>query len=356
MNANEPQDTVVTPTVGRFQYRLRTLLLHVLLLASSLAVFGAPGIVVFALVVSLAIHIHQGRSLWSGGFLALLTFWLFCLLLLLPVVEAPRESSRRSSCMNNLKQLTLALRYYHEVNGCFPPAYIADKNGRPIHSWRVLILPYLERTDLYNAYDFTQPWDGPNNQKLLASRPREYACPSDDNSYSPGAAETSYVAVVGQTAAWAGERPRKLGTADFPGCASNTIMLVEVADSGIPWTKPRDLSLDTLDEVQDKLPSPALAKRHLRPEEFFLTYGRAAGAHVAMADGSVDLLPGELLTKDVGKMLGIGGYPGLQQYLNWPNIAALAVWLLSVGAVMYDAMATRRKRAGLRPPAAEEGP
>ena len=36
-----------------------------------------------------------------------------------------------------------------------------------MHSWRVLLLPYLDRSDLYKAYDFTEPWDGPNNRKLL---------------------------------------------------------------------------------------------------------------------------------------------------------------------------------------------
>ena len=73
--------------------------------------------------------------------------------------------------LNNLKQIAMALQCYHQANGCFPPAYIADKTGKPMHSWRVLILPYLDRDDLYKAYNFTEPWDGPNNKKLATSRP-----------------------------------------------------------------------------------------------------------------------------------------------------------------------------------------
>ena len=77
----------------------------------------------------------------------------------------------------------MALQNYHQANGCFPPAYIADKNGKPMHSWRVLILPYLDRTILYKAYDFTEPWDGPNNKKLSATRSRAFtarATPATD--------------------------------------------------------------------------------------------------------------------------------------------------------------------------------
>src|SRR5207244_4506816 len=67
---------------------------------------------------------------------------------LLPSTRMPREASRRSVCVNNLKQIGLALQNYHDDFGCFPPAYIADENGRPMHSWRVLILPYIEQVGL----------------------------------------------------------------------------------------------------------------------------------------------------------------------------------------------------------------
>jgi len=79
--------------------------------------------------------------------------------------EANRQA-RGSQCSGHLCQISLALHNYHDVFGCFPPAYIADSRGRPMHSWRVLILPFMEQVALYNAYHFEEPWDGPNNRKL----------------------------------------------------------------------------------------------------------------------------------------------------------------------------------------------
>ena len=139
-------------------------------------------------------------------------------------------------------QIGLALHNYHEANGCFPPAYIVDKSGKPIHSWRVLILPYLEYDALYKQIDLTQPWDSPKNKKLLAYGLKEFVCPNDPTSNVPGATQTNYFAVVGPNAAWAGEKPRKL--ADFGKDAPHTIMVVEAANSGIAWAEPKDFSLE----------------------------------------------------------------------------------------------------------------
>ena len=52
---------------------------------------------------------------------------------------------------------------FHAITNHFPPAVIFGPDGKPWHSWRVLILPYLEENELYNAYDFSQPWDSPRN-------------------------------------------------------------------------------------------------------------------------------------------------------------------------------------------------
>ena len=152
--------------------------------------------------------------------------------------------------------------------------------------------------------------------------------------------QTSYVAVVGPNAAWAGEKPRKL--ADFGEDASNTIMLIEVTNSGIAWAEPRDLSLDTLGAADGKSPALALTSNHGRREEFFFTYDHGSGVHVAMADGSVRFLrTGNRSTEELRKLLQIGGFKEerssgrlRERHLNWPNIAALAVWLLSVGTLL----------------------
>ena len=67
-----------------------------------------------------------------------LVLCLMCLMgLLMPAISVAREPARRTQCRNNMHQIALALHAYHQANGCFPPVYIADKNGKPMHSWRV---------------------------------------------------------------------------------------------------------------------------------------------------------------------------------------------------------------------------
>jgi hypothetical protein len=200
MTATEPQPAAPEPKRRGLQYSLTTLLLLFVVLGSSLAVFGGCGIVIFALVVGLAVYAARVKSLWSLSYLAFVLLFLICLGLLLPAVQAAQKAARRAHCQNNLKQIALALLNYEAANGCFPPAYIADKNGKPMHSWRVLILPYMEELALYKAYNFAEPWDGPKNKKLLASCPRCYQCPADPDDYGP-VTQTSYVAVVGRNAA-----------------------------------------------------------------------------------------------------------------------------------------------------------
>jgi prepilin-type processing-associated H-X9-DG protein len=266
--------------------------------------------------------------------------------LLMPGIETHREVSPRAWCLNNLHLIASALQAYHQANGCFPPAYIADKNGKPMHSWRVLILPYLDLPDLYKLYDFSQPWDGPKNKMVSDTPIMMYPCPSDPNGRASHFTQTSYVVVVGPNAASAGEKPRKL--TDFGKDASHTIMLIEVTSSGIPWAEPRDLLLDTLGAANGKSLALALTSNHGRREEFFFTYDHATGVHVAMADGSVRFLRiGNRSIDDLRKLLQIGGFKeeeigDLVRRLNWPNIAALAVWLLSVGALLTQAVRSRK--------------
>jgi hypothetical protein len=101
------------------------------------------------------------------------------LALLLPAVQAAREAARRTQCSNNLKQIALAFHNYHDTYKTFPPAYIPDENGRPMHSWRVLILPFLEQQALYNMYNFDEPWDSPANAMVTSTAIPVFQCASD---------------------------------------------------------------------------------------------------------------------------------------------------------------------------------
>ena len=140
MSAEEPQPVESPTNRPRFQFSLRTLLFLVVVLGSSLAVFGGWGIVIFVLAVGLAIYLRYPRWFRFQGSLLLL------LLLAIPVIDVIgmamawllpafyANSHRTTACASNLRQIALALQQYHQANGCFPPACIADKNGKPMHS------------------------------------------------------------------------------------------------------------------------------------------------------------------------------------------------------------------------------
>jgi hypothetical protein len=103
--------------------------------------------------------------------------------------------------MNNLKQIRLAFHNYSDSNRSFPPAVVFGPDGKPWHSWRVLLLPYLEQAEFYGQYDFSQPWDSPANAKLAARIVDVYRDPArkvDD----PAA---GYVVLVGPDALFSPE-------------------------------------------------------------------------------------------------------------------------------------------------------
>jgi prepilin-type processing-associated H-X9-DG protein len=198
---------------------------------------------------------------FCGGILAALA---------LPAVQAAREAARRAQCTNNLKQIAIALHSYHDVYGTFPPAYLADADGKPMHSWRVLILPFIEQQSLYQAYNFDEPWDGPNNRQLAAQTPLTFRCTSD----AAGATSTLYAAITGPGTIFDG--PTGSSIASITDGTSNTLMIAETT-SGINWTEPRDLDVNQMSFAINGGPTE-ISSHH------------PGGAQAAFADGSVHFL------------------------------------------------------------------
>ena len=223
---------------------------------------------------------------------SLVLAFVLCLIvsLLLPAVNTPNYGRRRAQCSNNLKQISLALLNYHTEQGSFPPAYIADEKGVPMHSWRVLILPYLEQTNLYEQYDFSEPWDGPNNSLLHNHVVSLFGCPSDTST----ANNTNYVAVVGPDTAWPGAEGRSIE--QIKDGTTNTILVVEVHDSGIHWMEPRDLDFATASTTINQGPPGRMISSNHGPL-----------ANVAFADGSVRFLSDDTPGATVRAMLTVDG-------------------------------------------------
>jgi prepilin-type N-terminal cleavage/methylation domain-containing protein/prepilin-type processing-associated H-X9-DG protein len=106
--------------------------------------------------------------------------------LLLPAVQAAREAARRTQCVNNLKQIGLALHAYHDAVSAFPPAYLsAVKNPGdnypelgPGWGWGSLILSYLDQVPLYDANNFTMPITDAASGTVRRTVLSAYLCPS----------------------------------------------------------------------------------------------------------------------------------------------------------------------------------
>lgn len=158
----------------------------------------------------------------------------------LPAVGGPREAAPRTVCLNNIRQLTLAMLNYESANGHLPPAYIADETGKPIHSWRVLLLPFMEQEALYHQYSFDEPWNGPNNSKLHDEVVSLYQCPSVRRGEQVG--NTSYMVMTGKGTAFDGDH--ETAFSEVADGTSNTVLIVEVANSETHWMEPTDIALD----------------------------------------------------------------------------------------------------------------
>ncbi len=135
----------------------------------------------------------------------------------------------------------MAVANYEAANRHFPPAYVLGPDGRPWHSWRVLVLPYIEQNELFQSYRFDEPWDGPNNRTLADRMPKTYAF---SGGHRVGPTTTNYVAVVGEQTMWPGAKPRK--REEITDGTDETILVVE-NEPGVHWMEPRDLDFETMD-------------------------------------------------------------------------------------------------------------
>ncbi len=147
-----------------------------------------------------------------------------------------RGSSRQLQCKNNLRTIGLSLHNYHEDYGSFPPAITYDEEGRPLHSWRTLILPYLDHAPLYESIDLSKPWDHPDNAAAAKACPPAFRCPSaarlPENC-------TTYVGIVSTTGCFHPTESRSEDDISDP--SEKTLMVIEVSeDDAVPWMSPQD--------------------------------------------------------------------------------------------------------------------
>lgn len=211
--------------------------------------------------------------------------------LLLPAIHAAREAARRMSCCP--KQLTLAFHNYHDTYGSLPPAYTVDENGNPLHSWRVLLLPFMERHDLYKKIRLDEPWDSPHNSQFHKHTPF-FTCPSRPEKEREDGL-IPYQMVIGPDTISDG--PNCVKFSEITRKSSEAILFVE-ASVPVPWMSPQDVPQSTLvNGVVSSVPkrdgtvvqgigSPHHVKSRI-------------GAYVAMVDGSVTFFYADKVTPEI---------------------------------------------------------
>ena len=218
-----------------------------------------------------------------------------------------RRRAQDVESANNMKQIALAMMNFNDANGTMPLPALCDQKGKPLLSWRVALLPYIEQENLYNQFHFDEPWDSPNNKKLLEKMPKVYA-PVHGKTKQPYS--TYYQVFVGQgapfqmvpgrglpIASWMGG-PRL--PASFPDGTSQTFLVVEAGEA-VPWTKPNDIPFD------EKKPVPPLGG----------DFG--FGFHAALADGSV-----LFIKKDIDdKLLKLLIMPADGNPIDWDKVPVI---------------------------------
>jgi hypothetical protein len=215
--------------------------------------------------------------------------------------EKVGDAAAKAQSQNNLKMIGLAMLNYHDVYHRYPTAGFRGPGApqfppghpmnKPLLSWRVALLPFIEENDLYQQFHLNEPWDSPHNIKLLPRIPKVYVMPGVDpgpngltryqvfdGPYNP--ANPSPVSMF--------QRPEGVRIADITDGTSNTILVVEAAN-GVPWTRPEDLPFDL------NQPLPPLGGRFKN------------GFQAAFADASVRFIPKDTPEKDLKAMITCNG-------------------------------------------------
>lgn len=224
------------------------------------------------------------------------------LLMLLPAVNGPRGAAPAANCQSNMRNIAIAILNYETTHERFPRAVRGGDDGTPPRSWRVEVLPQLEHQPTRDRYKDDLPWDAGTNHEIAKRQLPLFQCPSSGNrNDETDTFKTDYVLITGPRTVF--PLDQHTTAADLKDGASSTIMMIEINNSDIAWTEPRDITLE--DAI-------ALFNRPASVRKKYPTNHRA-GRMVAFADGHVDFVPEDtppevlraLFTIDDGKAVSL---------------------------------------------------
>lgn len=231
-----------------------------------------------------------GEFVIATGIVVLIGF--LAVVFLLPVSRSARPAANRSQCKNNLKQIGLALHNYHEKYHAFPPAYTVDVDGKPLHSWRTLILPFMDQEVLYAKIDLTKPWNDPANAEVFKTTIWAYRCPSEMGPET----HTTYLAVVTSNSCLRPGESARLS--DIKDGTSSTLIVTEVdSEHAVHWMAPTDA-----DDSLFLTISPTSKLVH------------TGGVHALLADGTVRFLNASMSAETRRALISIDGNEPVTDY------------------------------------------
>ncbi|MCL2117037.1 MAG: DUF1559 domain-containing protein, partial [Planctomycetaceae bacterium] len=203
-----------------------------------------------------------------------------------PAGGAYRGAYQRLECADNLKRIQLAMFLYHAEQGTLPPAFSVDADGRPLHSWRTLLLPYLgdaTLAELHSQIRLDEPWDSEHNRQFHERNIDLYRCPSAGGN----AGDSHYAVITGDDLLF--RRPEVNG---HPGddrgrtleSAGRYMLMVVERKEGICWMQPDS------DMTQSVAEAGLVGKG-------ITTVGsnHTGGCNIALRDGSVIFISDSLL-------------------------------------------------------------
>ncbi len=212
--------------------------------------------------------------------------------ILAPPIRKTLQDTQQRSRMNKFKQITLAMLNYESANKSYPARCSVSEDGRPLLSWRVHILPYLEQSELYDRFHLDEPWDSEHNKQLIPLMPEVYADPDPALADRNAQGRTTFVVPTGLGTVFEGMEGTPIK--EVTDGTSNTILLIEVKPSAAPiWTRPRDWT-----------PSAVRYEMLKRHDRDWITAG--------YCDGSVQIMPlstpieklRALITRAGGEVIG----------------------------------------------------
>ncbi|MCC6512216.1 MAG: DUF1559 domain-containing protein, partial [Pirellulaceae bacterium] len=213
-----------------------------------------------------------------------------------PTVVKLKAQRDITICKQNLTRIAKAINAYAAEYGSYPPAVTYDANGTAMHSWRVLILPYLGEKKLYESYSMSVPWDAPENAHVQAEIPEVYLSPANAVN---ALGESSYMLVTGKGTLFPPGKPGNAST--IPDGARNTILVVETNQRSRAWTEPIDLNFATLPAQIGAL--GGIGGSH------------QGGATAVLADGTPIWLPSDTTKSVIDSLISPGGRETVEG--NW---------------------------------------